>query len=230
MPRYRFEHKYLISPQTVAILRGRAVGIMQPDAYADENGGYIVNNLYLDDRHNRYYHAKHMGQYSRDKFRLRYYNKDLSFIRLERKHKDGILSYKDTLPVTQAQYETIRNGDLSFALTENAPLWQTVGILHRLHGLRPAAAFSYRRNTLVYKPGNTRLTFDSPLFPTPGCPQPRPHYSPLTYHYGRRPYQVLLEVKYTGFLPEIIKRLLSGLPLVQTEMSKYAIAREDGLL
>lgn len=216
--RYRYEHKYLINPQTAAILRGRAVGIMQPDSYADENGGYTVNNVYLDDRYDSFYQAKQLGEYSRDKYRLRYYNGDLSFIRLERKHKEGILNYKETLPITSAQFEYICTGAFDFICNEDAPLWQKLGIIYRLRGLRPTAVFSYRRETLTYKPGNVRFTFDG--YP---IPQGLPILS-----YRRPAYKMLLEVKYTGFLPDIIRRLLNGLPLVHTEMSKYAIARDCG--
>jgi hypothetical protein len=226
--RYRYEHKYLITHQTAAILRGRAFGVMQPDPHSDENGGYTVNNIYLDDRYDAFYHAKHLGHYSRDKYRVRYYNGDLSYICLERKHKEGRLNYKETLPITPRQFEQIKNGNLDFTLHEDAPLFQRLGILHRLRGLRPTAAFAYRREILTYKPGTTRLTFDSPLFSS-GVKIPL-FYNPLANNYGKTPYQLLLEVKYTGFLPEVIQRLLNGLPLVHTEMSKYGIAREQGYM
>ncbi|MCL2189895.1 MAG: polyphosphate polymerase domain-containing protein [Defluviitaleaceae bacterium] len=228
--RYRYEHKYLINAQTAAILRGRASGIMQPDAYADENGGYTVNNVYLDDRYDSYYAAKQLGQYSRDKYRIRHYNNDLSFIRLERKHKEGILNFKETQTITREQYAMIQKGDLSFSLAETAPLWQRLANLHRLRAMRPTVAFAYRRETLTYKPGTVRLTFDSPLFDSGERLTLPPMHSKYVKTYGSQPYSLLLEVKYAGFLPEIIQRLLNGLPLVHTEMSKYAVAREQGLL
>jgi hypothetical protein len=227
---YRFEHKYLISPATAAILRGRASGIMRPDAYGDENGGYIVNNLYLDDMHDSFYMAKELGEYSRDKYRIRYYNNDQSFIRLERKHKEGILNFKETHRLTPQQYAQIKMGDLSFAFTENTPLLQRLATLHRLRIMRPTVAFAYRRETLTYKPGTVRLTFDSPLFDTGEGKQIPPQYARRGNYHGRPPYALLLEVKYAGFLPEVIQRLLNGLPLTHTEMSKYAIARESGNL
>jgi hypothetical protein len=215
--RYRYEYKYLINPQIAAILRGRGAGIMQPDAYADENGGYTVYNIYLDDRYDTFYQAKHKGCYSRDKYRLRYYNGDLSFIRLERKHKDGILSYKESLPVSPVQFERMVNGDFDFILEEKAPLWQRLATVYRLRGLRPTAAFVYRRETLVYKPGNVRFTFDG---------HPAPFRGTAIPNYERPAYPMLLEVKYTAFLPEVIQRLLGGLPLTHTEMSKYTVARD----
>jgi len=227
--RYRFEHKYLISPATATALRKRATGIMRPDSYGDENGGYVVNNIYLDDRNNNFYYAKLLGQSSRDKYRIRYYNDDLSFIRLERKHKDGIQNYKETLPISPGQFAQIQKGNLDFVLHEDAPLWQKVAVLHRLRGLHPTAAFSYRRETLTYAAGNVRLAFDHPLFSHGAHTYPL-RYDPLVSSFGLPPFQLLLEVKYTGFLPEVIQRLLSGLDLIHTEMSKYGIARERGYI
>lgn len=196
----------------------------------DENGGsYIVNNLYLDDRYDSFYHGKYLGRLVRDKFRLRYYNGDQSFIRLERKHKEGHLSYKDTMTILKEQYQMLKSGDFSFILKEEAPLWQTLAMFHRLKGLRPTAIFSYKREAYVYQPGDVRLTFDSPPFSTkeemPFC------YEPLARNFGKEEYSpLLLEVKYYRFLPEIIKRLLNGLPIAHTEMSKYCIVRRRGVL
>ncbi|MCL1843802.1 MAG: polyphosphate polymerase domain-containing protein [Defluviitaleaceae bacterium] len=223
---YRYENKYFINEHTATLLKQRIKGIMQPDPHGES---YIVNNLYLDDRYDSFYNAKHLGRFVRDKYRLRYYNKDTSFIRLERKHKEGNLAYKDTTRITYEQYQKIKSNDLGFILEEDSNLWQLLAVIHRLKGLRPAAIFSYKREAYVYSPGNVRFTFDSPPFDA-GEHLPT-HYEPLTATYGEEEYSpLLLEVKFSKFLPEMCKRFLSGLPLAHTEMSKYCIARERGVL
>ncbi|MCL1884344.1 MAG: polyphosphate polymerase domain-containing protein [Defluviitaleaceae bacterium] len=224
--RFRHEKKYIMSNHTAEILRARAASVMKPD----ENGGaYTVHNLYLDDRYDSFYYANIHGKLVRDKFRLRYYNGDQSFIRLERKHKEGVVAYKDTMTIEPRQYQMIKSGDLSFILKEEAPLWKTLAMIQRLRGLRPTALFAYRREAYVFEAGDVRFTFDSPLFDS-GEEFPF-HYEPLKKTYGKEEYsQMLLEVKYTSFMPEITKRLLNGLPLWQTNMSKYSIARERGVL
>jgi len=231
--RQRFEKKYIINPKTAAILRERILTIMQPDAHS-KDGSYVVNNLYLDDRYDTFYYAKYRGAYVRNKFRLRHYNGDLSFIRLERKHKEGIVSYKETEKISEEQYQKVKSGDLGFILTEDSPLWQKLGTIYRLRGLRPTALYAYRREAFVYQAGDVRLTFDSPLFNTENDSSRAIvpiRYDPLSLSYDLNPhYSMLLEVKYTSFLPEIMKRLLNGLPLAHTEMSKYCIARERGIL
>jgi len=223
--RFRHEKKYLISTQTAAILKARAAAVMKPD----ENGGsYIVHNLYLDDRYDSGYNAKYFGRVVRDKYRLRYYNGDKSFIRLERKHKEGAVAYKDTIRITAEQYQKILRGDLEFIYEEEAPLWQTLATIHRLKGLRPTALFAYKREAFIYAPGDVRFTFDSPPFQTEE--QLPFHYEPQTANYGKPAYSLLLEVKFNTFMPEVIQRLLGGLPLAHTDMSKYCVVREKGVL
>jgi hypothetical protein len=194
----------------------------------DENGGaYIVNNLYLDDRYDSFYYGKHLGRLVRDKYRLRHYNGDLSYIRLERKHKEGSISYKDTMRITFEQYQSIKMGELNFLAEETAPLFQTLANLHRLKGLRTTAMFSYKREAFTYMAGNVRITFDSPPFHL----EDNPINEPLLQNYGKPAYSpLLLEVKFDRFLPEVIKQILHGLPLSQTDMSKYCIVRERGVL
>ena len=222
--RYRYERKHLINPHTAAILRGRISSIMSPDSHS--GGSYIVNNLYLDDRYDSFYYGKMLGRVRRDKYRIRHYNGDLSFIRLERKHKNGLVSYKDTMPISREQYQMLKAGDMGFILEEDAPLWQKLGVIYRLRGLRPAACFAYRREAYVYRPGDVRITFDSPPYDFEGDGG----IGVKLLNQSLLDYKLLLEVKYTGGLPDIIKRLLDGLPLGHTDMSKYCMVRERGLL
>ncbi|MCL2357203.1 MAG: polyphosphate polymerase domain-containing protein [Defluviitaleaceae bacterium] len=224
--RFRHEKKYIINEHTAAILRARASGVMKPD---EHGGSYTVNNLYLDDRYDSFYYSSFYGRVVRDKYRFRFYNGDKSYMRLERKHKEGNVSYKDTMRISEEQYERIRAGDMSFILKEDAPLWQTLANIHRLKILRPTAIFAYNREAYIYEAGNVRFTFDSPPFDF--GERVSPAFEPLIKNFGAEAYSpILLEVKFDKFLPEIIQRILNGLPLAQTNMSKYCIVRERGVL
>jgi hypothetical protein len=185
----------------------------------DSNGGvYVVNNLYLDDRYNSFYNEKFVGGLSRDKYRVRFYNGDLSFIRFENKHKDGTLSYKKSVKMTEEEYRSIENGDFDFVLRSDHPLWMKVAVLHRTRQLRPAAAYSYTREAYTYAPGNVRVTFDSNI--RQDLPYPEPNRVAPPGEGG------MLEVKFDHFLPSVISDLLHGLPLARTEMSKYCYSWE----
>jgi len=216
---YRNELKFFMNSQTAAILRHRIPSVMQPDKHS--GGVYQVNNLYLDDRYDTFYNEKALSSYSRDKYRVRFYNSDLSFIRFENKHKDGELSYKNSVNMTEEEYRCIARGDMGFILQSDHPLWQKVAMLHRLRHLRPAALFSYTREAYVYKPGNVRITFDSNIRPDVLTPEPNAGEPPGTGG--------MLEVKFDRFIPSVINDMLHGLPLEHTAMSKYTYSRERGL-
>ncbi|MCL1806886.1 MAG: polyphosphate polymerase domain-containing protein [Oscillospiraceae bacterium] len=213
---YRNEQKFFMNAATAAVLRSRASAVMRPDSHS--GGRYIVNNLYLDDQYNSFYHEKMGNRFSRDKYRVRFYNHDLSFIRFERKHKDGEHAYKQSVAMTKEEYHSLANGDLAFAFESEHPLWQKVALLHRLRRMRPTAAYYYSREAYIYEPGNVRVTFDSHLRQDAVSPEINP---------GAPPGEGgMLEVKFDRFLPTVIKELLHGLPLVRTEMSKYAYSFE----
>ncbi|MDR0325468.1 MAG: polyphosphate polymerase domain-containing protein [Oscillospiraceae bacterium] len=219
---YRHEQKFFMNAHTSAVLKRRVSSVMRPDVFAHHMSGiYVVNNLYLDDQYNSFYHEKMNNSFSRDKYRVRFYNGDLSFIRFERKHKDGELSYKQSVKMTEEEYRSVARGDLDFALRSEHPLWQKVALLHRLRRLRPSAAYSYTREAYIYGPGNVRLTFDSHIRQDIMTPEPDRSAPP-----GEGG---MLEVKFDGFLPDVIRDLLQGLPLARTEMSKYSYSRERGL-
>lgn len=225
---FRYERKYVLSAQAAMILRKRVTTVMKPDTHS--GGVYVVNNLYLDDIIDSFYHEKINGKLIRDKLRIRFYNNDLSFIRLERKHKEGELIHKESVPLTEAKYRAISNGDLDFIFDEQGELWQTLCVIHRLRRLRPVAEFSYTREAFIYEPGNVRITFDSCIGTYDSVNRynsgPAEIKAPLMqdgYFDG------VVELKYDGFLPSLISDLFGGLQLIRTEMSKYCYIRERGI-
>ena len=205
-----------MNSHTSAIIKRRLMTVMYPDRHS--GGVYLVNNLYLDDYYDTCYNAKVLNSYIRDKYRVRFYNDDLSFIRFENKHKEGDLSYKHSVTMTEDEYKDISRGNFDFILRSEHPLWKKVAALHRLQRFRPAAFFSYTREALVYQPGDVRVTFDSNIRLDSLIPEP---YSGAPPGAGG-----MLEVKFTRFLPTVIKEMLDGLPLIQTAMSKYCYARD----
>lgn len=213
---YRNELKFILSSKTAELIKHRISGVMNPDKHS--NGIYIVNNMYFDDQYDTFFNEKQAGAYNRDKYRIRYYNGDLSYICFENKHKDGQLAFKKKIEITKDEYESMRAGDFSHAYRSEHPLWQTVAAIHNARRLRPAAAFSYTREAYVYEPGDVRITFDSAIRPEKLTPMANAA-APL----GIDP---LMEVKYTGFMPSVIAGMLHGLPLVRTELSKYCYIRQ----
>ena len=76
---YRHEVKYIISSGDAAAARASLSGVAQLDPHAREKGYYLVRSLYFDDPLDTALYEKLDGVNERKKFRIRYYNDDLSY-------------------------------------------------------------------------------------------------------------------------------------------------------
>lgn len=87
---FRHEWKHEINISDLIILRQRLRAVAKPDIHAVD-GRYTIRSLYFDNISDKALREKIDGVNRREKFRLRYYNEDLSVIRLEKKSKyDGL--------------------------------------------------------------------------------------------------------------------------------------------
>ena len=93
--------------------------------------------------------------------------------------------------------------------------------------LRPRVLVSYVREPYVYAAGNVRVTFDSnirtSLFQRDFLDGALPDIIATD-----APGDIILEVKYDAFLPEIIRALLQTGALRQQAFSKYGACRRFG--
>lgn len=81
--KYRHEVKHVIDRFEAAELRPRLRAVMHSDSHA-RNGVYFIRSLYFDDGSDSALREKLDGVSRREKFRIRFYNGDLSFIMLEK--------------------------------------------------------------------------------------------------------------------------------------------------
>ncbi len=79
----RHEQKHQISRTEDLVLAGRLSKLFRRDSHAGPDGSYRVTSLYFDTPDDRALREKTEGFSRREKFRLRYYGTDFSFIRLE---------------------------------------------------------------------------------------------------------------------------------------------------
>ena len=81
---FRHEWKHEITASDLAALRARLQVLMTPDFHG-VNGRYQIRSLYFDTPADKALWEKRNGVDPREKFRLRYYDGDLSVIRLEKR-------------------------------------------------------------------------------------------------------------------------------------------------
>jgi len=217
----RHELKLYVNTADCSQLRARLRIIATPDVHAVDDSGYSVRSLYFDNYSDKVVVEKLAGMSRREKFRLRYYNGDTSFIRLEKKSKANKLCYKESHVLTTEQCTALLMGQYECLKTPEAPLLMELYAKIRYQNLRPRSIVDYHREAYAYRPGNVRVTFDSDIRTsnnTAGFLDPQSVTMPAAN-------AIIMEIKYDGYLPDIIRDALQIGWRNQTEFSKYAVAR-----
>lgn len=218
----RHELKHIINFQDQFILASRLGRLFRHDANADSHGIYRVSSLYFDTPYDKALRQKLDGVDRREKFRLRYYGTDTSFIRLEKKFKIKGLCGKHSVRMTEEQVKRILAGDIDFLLESANPL--LLEFYSKLRGqlLLPKTIVTYEREAFLYDPGNVRITIDRNLRSAPGNSN---FLDPELPHFPVSDGLAVLEVKYDEFLPELVSMAVQVADRRAAAYSKYAVCR-----
>ena len=101
MSKPRHELKFFINLSDYYALKNRIKHIASLDKNANSNGIYNIRSLYFDNFNDKALMEKINGYSKREKFRIRFYNDNFSFIRLEKKSKINGLCTKFSAPLTK---------------------------------------------------------------------------------------------------------------------------------
>lgn len=226
---YRNELKYIIDSNTAIVIRSKMEQLLSFDYNADDEGFYKVTSLYFDDYSNSALNDNIIGQILRKKFRIRIYNHSEKFIRLEKKVKHNRGCMKTSYTLNLKQYEMIMNSDYEALKqsTENKLVQEfCLDGIHRK--LRPKVIVDYNRQTFVYKFGAVRITFDYDVKHSLGNTDL--FSKEKIYVSAVNGNQIIMEVKYTGFLPSHIKSFIQQGISTRQSISKYTICRTHAII
>ena len=221
---YRHEWKHRINYEDKMILRTRLRIITKQDPHA-KNGNYRIRSLYFDTPADKALREKIDSVNHREKFRIRYYNTDLSVIHLEKKCKINGLCQKFKTALTLDQVEKIIQGHYQWMKESEDPLIREFYCKIKNQNLRPKTIVQYTREPYTFSPGNVRITIDDNIRLSPHCNDFLNPYS-ITMPAGDAP--MVLEVKWDAFLPDIIRDAVHLKDRRVTAFSKYAIGRIYG--
>ena len=99
------------------------------------------------------------------------------------------------------------------------------GLMH-YRCYRPKTIVQYHRKAFIAKENKIRITFDNQITATESCFD---LFSPtLNMNPVLDPYDVVLEVKFNGFLLEYIKRMINPVNRSELSVRKYVLARQNG--
>ena len=224
MKAFRHEWKYVISYGQMEELKLR----MRPYFRLDEhvtNGEYTIRSLYFDDLWDSAYEEKEAGIFFRKKYRIRIYNYGKEQIKLERKIKQGNYIYKESGNLTVDEVEQILLGEYAFLLHHKDPLCREFYVKCVSHMMRPRVIVDYEREPFIMDAGTVRITFDKQVraaiggfdlfdaaLPTlPAMPKDK----------------LIMEVKYTEFLPQIVRNLIPPGASEFTAASKFVLCADQ---
>ena len=194
---------------------------MKSDTHTTD-GRYEIRSLYFDNIDDKALREKLDGVNVREKYRIRLYNNDTSFIRLERKFKCGGLGYKESAPLTKEEVEKILGGDISFMAESDNQVILAFYAKMRNEGLSPKVIVDYTREPFVFSAGNVRVTLDYNIRTGLRCTD---FLNPDCVTLPIKDTTALLEVKWDNYLPDIIREAVQLDGRRSAAFSKYAACR-----
>lgn len=224
MRKYRNEIKFIISKTMAEVLKQRLSLIMSVDtnSYNSDNS-YLIRSLYFDNENSDAYYEKMDGVEYRKKYRIRIYNFDDKFIRLECKYKHNNMTSKDQILIDKELCSKIINGKIDEIDLTKDNLLRQFALDYRLNRLNPSIIVDYNRVAFTYHVSEVRITFDSQI--KSGLYNYNLFDKNATTYSVIDDNQMVLEVKFNEILPESIALILQTVPTFRQAFSKFATCR-----
>lgn len=224
MRKYRNEIKFIISKTMAEVLKQRLSLIMSVDnnSYNSDNS-YLIRSLYFDNENSDAYYEKMDGVEYRKKYRIRIYNFDDKFIRLECKYKHNNMTSKDQILIDKELCSKIINGKIDEIDLTKYNLLRQFALDYRLNRLNPSIIVDYNRVAFTYHVSDVRITFDSQI--KSGMYNYNLFDKNATTYRVIDDNQMVLEVKFNEILPESIALILQTVPTFRQAFSKFATCR-----
>ncbi len=217
---FRHELKFLISESEEKALQERWKPIISYDKHAGPTG-YTIRSLYFDDYYEAALYDKLAGVNERQKYRIRIYDGRDDVIRLERKEKVGQYINKTGASLTLRELESLFCGNTSEFLSRSEKLCQDFYLEIVTNGLHPVVLVDYERVPFVFPYGDVRVTFDEHVRAGAWAgdlfDMDTPAYEVLP------PGVCILEVKFTEYLPDVVRDLLPTSDAARVAASKYVM-------
>lgn len=221
---FRHELKHEINALDAMVIRQRLQAVMKPDPYA-EDGRYQIRSLYFDNLSDKALREKLDGVNRREKFRIRYYNGDLSLIHLEKKQKVNDLTCKESVVLTKEEVQAILEGDCGFMASSPHGLVTELYSKMKSQGLAAKTVVDYIREPFVHGPGNVRVTLDHDIRTGMSSTD---FLNPDSVTVPVGDAVIIMEVKWDAFLPDVIRHALQLSGRMAGAYSKYAACRIYG--
>ena len=222
--KYRNEWKYNLTNQQLSLLKSRISEVLDLDPHTPKCGKYVIHSLYFDDYKDQSIYTTDSGLSKRFKWRIRFYDEDLSYIVLERKEKIDSRCHKKSCKLTLDEYEKIVSGNITDIVYDtDKNLIKELARDIMLYNYVPKVIVDYERIAFVEEITNVRITFDTKI----SASYDFDNFLNGDYikYYIQPSNQNVLEVKFDDVLPSYIKKIVESYEFKQTSFSKYYYCR-----
>ncbi|MGN0492941.1 MAG: polyphosphate polymerase domain-containing protein [Acutalibacteraceae bacterium] len=220
----REEKKFLIGIHEFISKSSQLEKVLIEDSHNGTHG-YMIRSLYFDTPYDSDFFEKQAGTELRRKIRLRIYDPNADYAMLEMKQKQGERQLKRSLRVSREDAQRIIKCDFSPLLKYNEPFAAEIYAFILSRCYRPCTVVQYNRKAFIAKENKIRITFDNRIVATESCFDifsDRLNMNPVL-----DPYDVVLEVKYNGFLLGYIREMINSIDKSELSVSKYVLARQN---
>lgn len=220
----RVEHKYYIPKKYVEDLKYCLSKVLLEDKNNKPLSGYKITSLYFDTPDDHDLNQKLNGIIFREKYRIRFYDKNSLFGKFEIKRKLNQTIEKHSIKLAIADIQNIISGD--YSSLERTQEFAYVAKRMTYKQYEPKSIVEYHRLAYYLPLNNIRVTIDSNLS-NYGFKDNFFNIDNLIPNKVQRNGQDILEVKFNGSMPRYILDILSSFPIRQSAISKYALSRID---
>lgn len=220
----REEKKFLINIDEFRTKSHYLDELMIQDAY---NGidGYVIRSLYFDTVYDDDFFEKLDGLETRRKIRLRIYDPKSNFAKLEIKQKQGPMQLKRSLTVSRRDAESLILGKYDCLLNYPEEFAKECYALMQYKCYRPKTIVQYNRKAYIAKENKIRITFDNNIIATESCLDLFSENLLMSPVLDK--FNLVLEVKFNGFLLDYIRQFINSINKSELSVSKYALARQQ---
>ena len=223
----RWEIKYVVDRTTRTALERDLNALMRPDAFAGNDGSYIVRSLYFDSPDYMAFHSKVSGEAVRHKLRARIYTDDPSqveWVRLEVKSRILATIHKIACDVSREDWDEIWSALQARTLPRSEILDRHRGVmgffrLQKQYSMEPKIMVQYRRTAWERQDlSRVRTNFDDDLIASRDLDLLGPlNNARRLLQYGNS----VFEIKVDGVMPYWLHMLTDKYGLQNQAFSKF---------
>ncbi len=215
---FRHEYKYVVPYQVMLSLKKELGEVL----IIDRGDSYKVRSLYFDSPDDIDYYDKQGGEMQRKKIRLRIYDINDNYAKLEIKGKNDIHQLKESLLLSKNDALNIINGNYECLLEKSDDLAKRLYVYLK-SGYRPKVIIEYDRLAFITST-TTRITFDYNIKKSNDFDNF--YTNNLNYFNLTDPTEIVLEVKFDRFLEPYISKILGKYISRYQSVSKYVMGRK----